>query len=123
MIRRRLLKGEDFVTLAREFSEGPSKVKGGDLGYFGRGQMVKPFEDAAFALKIGELSDVVETRFGYHLIKVTGKNPETTIAYVDIKVRLQQYLKDEKVQQEVTVYVEELKTKAKVERFLTGAAK
>ena len=122
-IRRRLLKGEDFVTLAREFSEGPSKVKGGDLGYFGRGQMVKPFEDAAFALKIGELSDVVETRFGYHLIKVTGKNPETIIAYADIKERLQQYLKDEKVQQEVTVYVEELKTKAKVERFLTGAAK
>jgi peptidyl-prolyl cis-trans isomerase C len=122
-IRRRLLKGEDFVTLAREFSEGPSKVKGGDLGYFGRGQMVKPFEDAAFALEIGELSDVVETRFGYHLIKVTGKNPETTVAYADIKERLQKYLKDEKVQQEVGVYVEELKTKAKVERFLTGAAK
>ncbi len=119
-IRRRLLKGEDFVSLAREFSEGPSSVKGGDLGYFGRGQMVKPFEDAAFALKIGELSNVVETRFGCHLIKVTEKRPETIIAFADIKDRLQQYLKDEKVQQEVTVYVEELKTKAKVETFLTG---
>jgi peptidyl-prolyl cis-trans isomerase C len=118
-LRQRLLKGEDFVTLAREYSEGPSSVKGGDLGYFGRGQMVKPFEDAAFALEVGELSDVVETRFGYHLIKVTGKKPETTIAYADIKERLQQYLKDEKVQQEVNAYVEDLKTKAKVERFLT----
>ncbi|MGD8985334.1 MAG: peptidylprolyl isomerase [Desulfobacteraceae bacterium] len=118
-LRQRLVKGEDFVTLAREFSEGPSSVKGGDLGYFGRGQMVKPFEDAAFALNEGELSDVVETRFGYHLIKVTGKKPETIVAYVDIKERLGQYLKEQKVQQEVTVYVEELKTKAKVERFLT----
>jgi len=118
-LRQRLLKGEDFVTLAREFSEGPSSVKGGDLGYFGRGQMVKPFEDAAFALDIGELSDVVETRFGYHLIKVTEKKPETIIAYADIKERLQQYLKDEKVQQEVSAYVEDLKTKAKVETFLT----
>ncbi len=118
-LRQRLVKGEDFVSLAREFSEGPSSVKGGDLGYFGRGQMVKPFEDAAFALNVGELSDVVETRFGYHLIKVTGKKPETVVAYADIKERLQQYLKDEKVQQEVSAYVEDLKTKAKVERFLT----
>ncbi len=117
-LRQRLLKGEDFVTLAREFSEGPSSVKGGDLGYFGRAQMVKPFEDAAFALDIGELSDVVETRFGYHLIKVMEKKPETVVAYVDIKERLQQYLKDEKVQQEITVYIEELKTKGKVEKFL-----
>jgi peptidyl-prolyl cis-trans isomerase C len=104
--------------LAREYSEGPSSVKGGDLGYFGRGQMVKPFEDAAFALNVGELSEVVETRFGYHLIKVTGKNPETVVAYADVKERLQKYLKDEKVQQEVSAYVEDLKTKAKVERFL-----
>jgi peptidyl-prolyl cis-trans isomerase C len=117
-LRQRLLKGEEFVTLAREYSEGPSSVKGGDLGYFGRGQMVKPFEDAAFALNVGELSEVVETRFGYHLIKVTGKNPETVVAYADVKERLQKYLKDEKVQQEVSAYVEDLKTKAKVERFL-----
>lgn len=122
-IRQRLLKGEDFVTLAWEYSEGPSKVKGGDLGYFKRGDMVKPFEEAAFDLKIGQLSDVVETPFGYHLIKVTEKRPETTVAYGDIQERLQKYLKDEKVQEQVNTYVEELKGRSKVEKFLNRAPK
>ena len=118
-VREELKKGEDFATLAKEFSQGPSSAKGGDLGYFSRGQMVKPFEDAAFALKPGEVSDIVETKFGYHLIKVTEKKPATTIAYADIKDRLQQYLKQEKVRKELSQYIEKLKEKAKVERFLT----
>lgn len=70
-IQQKLRDGENFVTLAKEFSECPSSAKGGDLGYFGRGMMVKPFENEAFKLKIGAVSGIVRTSFGFHLIKVT----------------------------------------------------
>jgi peptidyl-prolyl cis-trans isomerase C len=118
-IQQKLQKGEDFATLAKALSEGPSKAKGGDLGYFSRGRMVKSFEDAAFTLKPNEVSDIVETKFGYHLIKVIEKRPETTTAFEDAKDKLGQYLKQQKVQKEVSIYVDKLKEKAKVERFLT----
>jgi len=117
-IKERLQKGEDFATLAKEFSQCPSGKNGGDLGYFKRGQMVKPFEEAAFALEPGEISDVVETRFGYHLIKVFEKKPAYTIAYIDIKEKIKDFLKKEKTKKEVEQYIKNLKEKAKVERFL-----
>ena len=70
-VRAKALKGEDFTALAREYSEDPSAGKGGDLGSFGRTSMVKPFADAAFALKVGDVSEVVETEFGFHVIQRT----------------------------------------------------
>lgn len=116
MVQQRLKKGEDFPNLAKEFSECSSSTKGGDLGYFRRGQMVKPFDEVAFALKPGQVSDIVETQFGYHLIKVTDKKPATKIAYDDVKDKIKESLKKAQVQKEITKYVEGLKEKAKVER-------
>jgi peptidyl-prolyl cis-trans isomerase C len=117
-VQKKLQDGQDFAALAKEFSEGPSSDKGGDLGYFGRGQMVKPFEEAAFALRIGEVSGIVETNFGYHLIKLIDKKPEGMMPYEEIKDKLKDYLKEEKISNQINLYVEELKREAKVERFL-----
>ncbi|MCK5052061.1 MAG: peptidylprolyl isomerase [Candidatus Cloacimonetes bacterium] len=72
-IRDKLNEGADFAELAKEYSDGPSGANGGNLGFFGKGMMVKPFEDAAFALMPGEISEVIETQFGYHIIKVLEK--------------------------------------------------
>jgi peptidyl-prolyl cis-trans isomerase C len=117
-LQTKLNKGEDFGALAKEYSEGPSGPKGGDLGFFGRGQMVKPFEETAFTMKPGQVSEMVETKFGYHIIMVTDRTPEGTLSYEEVRDRLEQYLKQQKVQESIAEYVETLKGKAKIERFL-----
>lgn len=121
--KARIDKGEDFAKVASEVSEGPSKLKGGDLGYFHKGQMVPAFEKAAFALKVGQVSDVVESPFGFHLIKVFDKKPATTLAYDTVKDKISEHLKQEKVRDAVSQYVEQLKKKAKIKIFETAAAK
>lgn len=117
-IQQRLKKGEDFAALAKEFSQCPSSANGGDLGSFGRTDMVEPFAKTAFSLKPGEVSGIVETSFGFHLIKMVDKKPPTTVAYETIKARLVAMLKQEKMQKEIDQYLEGLKKSTKIERYL-----
>lgn len=85
-------QGKDFVALAKQYSEGPTKLKGGDLGYFPRGQMLKPFEDVAFSLKKGEVSDLVRTRFGYHIIRLEDILEANTQSLEEVRDRIVQAL-------------------------------
>lgn len=72
-LKEEILTGKPFEDVAAEVSLCPSGANGGDLGFFGKGQMVKEFEDAAFSMEIGEVSDPIQTQFGWHLIKLTDK--------------------------------------------------
>ena len=121
--QKRIKKGEDFAKVAKEVSEGPSAKQGGDLGYFRRGQMVKPFEDAAFGMKVGQVSGVVRTRFGFHLIKVTGKKPASMVPYVKVKDKIRDYLKQKKIQEEVQAMLKSLRQKAKITTSMPQASK
>lgn len=116
-VRKKLSKGGDFAALAKEFSQCPSNTQGGDLGFFERGQMAKPFEDAAFSLKPGQTSGIVVTEFGYHLIRVTEKKPPGMLPYETVKGEMEQHLKEAKIRAEVGRYLEGLRAGAKVERL------
>ncbi|MBI3089791.1 MAG: peptidylprolyl isomerase [Candidatus Tectomicrobia bacterium] len=78
-------RGGDFVNLARKYSTGPSAPKGGDLGWFGRGKMVPEFEETVFKLKPGEVSDIVKTQFGYHIIKLEKRRPAVDKNFDEVK--------------------------------------
>ncbi|MDM8549394.1 SurA N-terminal domain-containing protein [Desulfobacterales bacterium HSG2] len=91
--------GQDFAELAKTHSEGPTKTKGGDLGAFKKGAMVKPFSDKAFSMKPGEISDPVRTRFGWHIIKVEKVNEEKTLSPEEAKGKITEKLTDNKTKE------------------------
>ncbi|MDR3579737.1 MAG: peptidylprolyl isomerase [Oryzomonas sp.] len=117
-LRAELVKGAAFATLAKENSTCPSSRQGGDLGFFGKGKMVPPFEQAAFALKPGELSPVVESQFGYHIIKVVERKKAETITFSAAKNKIEEYIKAQKTNLAIDVFVGELRKNAKVEVLL-----
>ena len=110
--------GQDFATLAQKYSQDGSAQKGGDLGFFPRGQMVPAFETAAFALKPGEVSDLVETQFGYHVIKVTDRRAARTVPFAEVAPRIQEFLEQQQRQEKGKALVEQLKAKGKVQIFI-----
>ena len=98
-VLKRAKSGEDFAKLANEFTEEEvGKTRGGDLDYFGRGQMAKEFEDAAFALEPNQISDIVKSSFGLHIIKTTDKKPAATKTLAEVRPQIEDQLKWERAQ-------------------------
>jgi peptidyl-prolyl cis-trans isomerase C len=100
-VAERLKQGEDFAALAKEKSKDAG-AEGGDLGFFTRGQMLKPFEDAAFALDVGEISEPVQTQFGWHIIKVEEKRDQQLPSFDQVKEAIISQLVQAKAQEVVT---------------------
>ena len=111
-IKAEVDSGKDFAEVAKQHSDCPSKDKGGDLSFFKRkGQMVEPFAAAAFALKVGQVSDPVKTPFGYHIIKVTEIKKGNDVKFDDVKQNIKQNMMEEKAQ----VLIRQLLEKAKID--------
>ncbi|NLT48886.1 MAG: hypothetical protein GXX92_10805 [Clostridiales bacterium] len=113
-ILEKLKDGEDFAELAKEYSIDGSAAQGGALGTFGRGAMVPEFEEAAFALKPGEISDLVQSQFGYHIIKVTDKE-QGNESFADEKDNIIAFLNDVAIREAYTARIKELREQYGVE--------
>lgn len=113
-----LKKGADFATLAKKYSQDGSAAQGGDLGTFSKGQMVPEFEKAAFSLDVNQISNVVETQFGYHIIQVLKKFPPETAKFADVKQQINQYLLQKKQSTAVQDYIDKLKKGSDVKELI-----
>jgi peptidyl-prolyl cis-trans isomerase C len=114
-VLKRAKGGEDFAKLAQQHSQDGSAPQGGDLGYFPKEKMVPAFADVAFALKPGEISDVVTTQFGVHIIKVTDRKPAGTVPLEEVSPQVKQFLTEQKKQQTAQAFIAQVRQKAKIE--------
>jgi peptidyl-prolyl cis-trans isomerase C len=112
----RLNKGESFEEVAKEVSQDGTAQRGGDLGYFSRGQMVPEFEKVAFSLEKGKVSPMVETKFGYHLIKLEDKKEARTLGFQEVEAKIAEFLRQRKGEEQLKAYVDGLRGQAKIER-------
>lgn len=117
-LQKQVNAGTDFAELAKGNSDCPSKEQGGDLGFFGRKQMVQPFEEAAFSTETGKVSDIVKTRFGYHLIKVADKKAEETVPFDEVKQKISDFLSQKELDAKFASYLEEIRTKADIKKMI-----
>jgi len=114
-VQRQLKNGGDFLELAKKYSDDPgSKERGGDLGYFSHGDMVDTFEKAAFGLNVGQTSDIVNTDFGYHIIRVEEKKAASKFTYDDVKDDLKEYLFQQRAAKKFETYIKDLRSKADI---------
>jgi len=116
-VRQKLLKGGDFAALAKEFSTCPSKARGGDLGFFTRDQMVKEFSDVAFSLKPKEISPVVKTQFGYHIIVVDEVKEGRQQTFDVVKDKLREKMRAERKNKYFNDYINGLKKQLQVKTY------
>ncbi len=123
IVKQAKAKGADFIALATEFGEDPTKDRGGDLGFFGKGRMVKPFEDAVFALKDNEISGVVETSFGFHIIKRTGYKAASTQTYKELKEQIDRSVRSRKRNEAIRDSLKAWRETAQIEILLKGDPK
>jgi len=114
-VLKQLQGGADFAKLAQQHSQDGSAAQGGDLGYFPRGHMVPEFDRVAFSLPVGQLSGIVTTQFGYHVLKVTDKKPPRTVPFEEAQAQIKQYLEQDKKQKAADAYIEGLKKKSKID--------
>lgn len=114
-VLEQLKAGKDFSEIAIEKSTGPSAAQGGDLGYLSRGSIIPEIEDVVFALELGKLSEIIKTDFGFHILKITEKKPETVKALEEVKEDIIQTLLPDKQKDAFENLLEELKDKAEIE--------
>ena len=114
-VRKEIENGTSFALVAMERSEGPSANQGGDLGFFGRGDMVPAFEEVAFALQPGEISENVETQYGFHIIKLEERREGRVVPVEEAAERIRPYLTQLKLHNTVEKLVEDLQARADIE--------
>jgi peptidyl-prolyl cis-trans isomerase C len=111
--------GGDFAALAKQHSEDPgSGPTGGDLGFFERGQMVGPFDAAAFALTPGQTSEIVETQFGFHIIRLEEKEDAGAVPLTEVRPQIEQFLQGRNREEQAQAFIDALKAKGKIEIFI-----